>query len=160
MSKHVILRHASPPDFDAPRAGNRMLQRWCQCPVCKLWYAAPEREIEKGKRLFCSIQCFGDHAKETGRFAGENNPRWLGGVSKDNMRYRNRQKERHPVEEDARRQVHNAIRRGDLVPEPCERCGARPTQGHHDDYSKPLAVRWLCRPCHDAHHAEVRDDRS
>jgi hypothetical protein len=50
--------------------------------------------------------------------------------------------------------VHNAvqaaIRRGDLVrPGQCDDCGAGgPVEGHHDDYSKPLAVRWLCTSCH------------
>lgn len=43
-------------------------------------------------------------------------------------------------------------RRGKLVPQPCEVCGAAEVEMHHDDYSKPLEVRWLCREHHMAHH--------
>lgn len=42
-----------------------------------------------------------------------------------------------------------------VIPErPCEKCGAgwRECDMHHDDYSKPLDVRFLCRPCHLAEH--------
>jgi len=38
----------------------------------------------------------------------------------------------------------NAIRNGRLTRQPCEVCGAEKVQGHHDDYRKPLEVRWLC----------------
>ena len=38
--------------------------------------------------------------------------------------------------------------RGKLIPEPCKICGNENSQMHHPDYSKPLAVEWLCRPCH------------
>jgi hypothetical protein len=49
----------------------------------------------------------------------------------------------------ARNQVNNAIKGGRLVRGPCEVCGKENTDAHHDDYDKPLEVRWLC-PSH--HH--------
>lgn len=40
-------------------------------------------------------------------------------------------------------------RRGKLIPQPCEKCGTtEEIQMHHEDYSKPLDVKWLCVPCH------------
>lgn len=45
---------------------------------------------------------------------------------------------------------------GRIVHQPCEVCGKDKTHGHHDDYSKPLEVRWLCpyhhRKLHPAEH--------
>src|ERR1700691_863231 len=38
-------------------------------------------------------------------------------------------------------------RRGKLKPKPCEFCGARKAQKYHDDYTKPLAVTWICKRC-------------
>ena len=52
----------------------------------------------------------------------------------------------------ARAAANHAIERGELVRQPCEVCGAVPTDGHHDDYSKPLEVRWLCHEHHGAEH--------
>lgn len=49
-----------------------------------------------------------------------------------------------------------AQRRGQLVPESCEQCRSPDAEKHHDDYTRPLDVRWLCRPCHLAlHHPEA-----
>ena len=47
--------------------------------------------------------------------------------------------------------VHRAVVRGHLKrPSECSACGATGVaiQGHHDDYSRPLDVRWLCAACH------------
>lgn len=55
----------------------------------------------------------------------------------------------------ARRAVKYALRRGDLTRDPCEVCGGEPTDGHHDNYSKPLEVRWLCKTHHGQAHRTV-----
>lgn len=49
--------------------------------------------------------------------------------------------------------VEAAKRMGVLSRQPCEVCGAAKTDGHHDDYSRPGEVRWLCRKHHRLHHA-------
>lgn len=55
----------------------------------------------------------------------------------------------------ARWKVRRAIAAGKLVRQPCEVCKKEPAHGHHDDYSKPLDVRWLCPVHHREHHARV-----
>lgn len=60
--------------------------------------------------------------------------------------------------------VEKAIKRGALArPDACETCGGpgprykdgrSGIQAHHDDYNKPLEVRWLCQPCHHQWHKE------
>lgn len=77
------------------------------------------------------------------------------------LRFQERQKD--PVEQvkhAARMQTRNAIRRGDLVRKPCEVCGHEPAQAHHDDYSKPLDIRWLCPVHHHEHHSKAQGTQS
>lgn len=62
--------------------------------------------------------------------------------------------ERFPQKTRARREVARAKRRGILKQQPCEKCGATKTHAHHDDYAKPLDVRWLCALHHKEWHAQ------
>lgn len=56
--------------------------------------------------------------------------------------------------------VSNAIRDRRLFRKPCIKCGAtKGIHAHHEDYSKPLDVIWLCTPCHSQHHVAERNGR-
>jgi ribosomal protein S27AE len=57
---------------------------------------------------------------------------------------------RNPEKKRARREAYLATLNGDLVrPTTCSRCGLLDDiQAHHDDYSRPLDVIWLCPRCH------------
>lgn len=56
---------------------------------------------------------------------------------------------------EADRLVKLALLDGTLVRGACESCGRkRGAEAHHDDYSRPLDVRWLCRKCHRAWHRQ------
>lgn len=56
----------------------------------------------------------------------------------------------------ARARVQKAVRNKILIPLPCEICGANKTEAHHDDYQKPLDVRWLCREHHKQLHMDEK----
>lgn len=61
----------------------------------------------------------------------------------------------NPEKYRAHNAVNNAIRGRRLFkPTECEHCKqTKRLEGHHDDYSKPLQVTWLCSLCHRRHHA-------
>ncbi len=76
---------------------------------------------------------------------GEDNHFYRGGVT---------------AEDRSQNLAERAFEKGILIPEPCEICGEfgqmkdgrRKVQAHHDDYSKPLEVRWLCQKHHHEWH--------
>ena len=71
--------------------------------------------------------------------------------SRQTAEYRRRYRRAFPNKYKARTMVGNAIRDEKLFREPCEQCGSTESiHGHHDDYAKPLNVRWLCA----AHHSQ------
>lgn len=65
-------------------------------------------------------------------------------------------KKRNPQKVWAHAALRSGIRRGLVTPLPCEQCGDPKAEAHHDQYDRPLAVRWLCRKHHKQVHAKGR----
>ncbi len=77
---------------------------------------------------------------------GKDNHFYRGGVKSDDA---------------AQNLLETALKQGVVIRQDnCEECGSGGTmrdgrttiQAHHDDYNKPLEVRWLCQKCHHAWH--------
>lgn len=81
-----------------------------------------------------------DHYREYDRARGNRQSREY------TMEYRSA----FPNKYKAQTMVSNAIRDKKLFPEPCAICSGMDVHAHHDDYLKPLNVRWLCA----AHHSQ------
>lgn len=62
----------------------------------------------------------------------------------------------NPLKRAAHQAVQTGIRNGSLVRQLCEGCRTEKTHAHHDDYTKPLEIRWLCHRCHMAAHGRLR----
>lgn len=54
--------------------------------------------------------------------------------------------------------TQRAIRSKKLIrPTACPKCGStKNIQAHHEDYSKPLDIMWLCQLCHKDHHQKKK----
>jgi len=63
---------------------------------------------------------------------------------------------KHPEQARANTLFGNAVRQGRIARQPCIVCGKVNAEGHHEDYSKPYVVDWLCNTHHQALHKERR----
>lgn len=59
-------------------------------------------------------------------------------------------KQKYPEREKAKKLVRTAVLKGKLIkPDKCSKCGNKgKVEAHHENYSKPLEVVWLCKKCH------------
>lgn len=73
-------------------------------------------------------------------------------------RYNQKYRERDRQKDRARGIVFYNLSIGKIKnPCVCSRCGAGGyIEAHHEDYSKPLDVVWLCDACHKERHNEIR----
>ena len=63
-------------------------------------------------------------------------------------------KERYPIKRLAHSIVWSKLLTGKLIKQSsCSKCGSNEKiEAHHDDYTKPLELRWLCEKCHKEWH--------
>ncbi len=140
----------------------------CECGTCqrckkrarmKLWHAAnPERWKEIAAASYQRHRS--KRIAERAKYRQENIEKARANDREYNVTKRAK-RTRDPEKIKAQNLVNRAIARGDITPQPCEGCGAeaypthdgrRGVHAHHDDYSKPLNVRWLCYSCHGKEH--------
>lgn len=71
--------------------------------------------------------------------------------------YQTNRRRNSPMKARANHKTSWAISSGKITKEPCNVCGTtNKVEAHHEDYSKPLAITWLCRK----HHLEVHNKQS
>lgn len=63
---------------------------------------------------------------------------------------------KYPEKHHAHMAVRRALLNGTLIKMPCQQCGELKTEAHHDDYSQPMEVLWLCKLHHAERHVELR----
>lgn len=119
-----------------------------ECDNCgKIIYVCPSQN-KRNKYNFCSKFCDNEHRKKSKRFALENNPQWLGGLSF------------FPYPLKWSNQLRESIRQRDGYT--CRICGYiwkkedRKLSVHHIDYNKnnlnPENLITLCTSCHSKTH--------
>lgn len=127
------------------------------CALCATTFSVPAYEVRRGNGVYCSKACLSTmnaiQLHKVRSQVGPLNQNWKGGrASKPARYYVDRYRQRYQEKASANDAVSAAVRNGRLVkPRHCQACGVdpgKPLHGHHDDYSRPLSVRWLCRPCH------------
>lgn len=134
----------------------RRVERVCESDACGCIFYPRLSNVKRGRGRFCSRSCAshirGQIANLRHPQAGAGNHNFKGWASRNKRAYVNRFRAANPEKASAHDAVHYALRTGKLArPDVCERCACRPTEplhAHHDDYSRPLAVVFVCRPCH------------
>lgn len=104
------------------------------------------RKSRSGK--YCSRECYSADRRTN----NQNNPNWKDGSGVTNYDCQVAYRKRFPERRNARDRVYYAIKTGKLNRLPCYKCGNKKSEAHHEDYSKPLDVKWLCKKCHSKEH--------
>lgn len=131
------------------------------CRQCEVAFYALPHNLCRGRGRFCSVRCKSVYGRSKQDTRGDKNPNWAGGVWKINTKVAaTAWNKNNPLKRRAHHMVQHEVKMGRMTRGPCECCGGGKSDAHHDDYSLPLVVRWLCRSCHLKHHRSVDDAAS
>jgi len=89
-----------------------------------------------------------DSVREYDRWRYQNHPKRKEAAAVNTKKYR----KENPDKYKAHNALNNAIRDKKIQKQPCKICGDKNVHAHHEDYSKPLDVVWLCALHHHRHH--------
>ncbi len=171
-AEHIAKRSASLIASGKKRKKSVVLDgiTYWKCGTCEVYKPEPDFYIDGKTASGVASVCKECHTAASIRTrdrdsARESNAEYMRRArAKDPEKFKERERiasssrrQNDPAKVAARAALNNAVKRGDLVkPKECEQCG-RETRltGHHDDYSKPLDVRWLCYSCHGKEHRVV-----
>ena len=117
-----------------------------KCDMCGVTSYSSPSSYKKKKRHFCSMKCYSLFRAE--KLPKEEQHRF--GTGFTTQEQNKRKKCRHIT--------NKAIQRKELLRMPCEVCHSLNSEAHHDDYSKPLMVRWLCFEHHRGHHKKIYEN--
>jgi hypothetical protein len=115
------------------------------CPMCKkekpfeAFYPSPTK---RNKRATYCKQCekiYKETKRKKGIFKINHEKR-----KEDSIKYNLK----YPQKKKSCQSLRNAISSGKIKKGRCEICGCINVHGHHDDYSNPLDVIWLCPKHH------------
>ena len=75
------------------------------------------------------------------------------------LKYGNKWRDNNRQKYRAEDLVRYYIKTGKIKRDCCEICDDQNSHAHHDDYSKPLEVHWLCRTHHSEYHRKRKFDQ-
>lgn len=122
---------------------NKLSQRIIiMCNMCGNNLSRPPSSIKINKRHFCNMKCRADFVKKYNPIEYRlHNKR----IISDEERLKRRK---------AREKLNHYLRDKKISRPTCEFCQKK-AHAHHDDYDKPLDVRWLCVKHHFEHHKKI-----
>ena len=104
---------------------------FAKCDCCGKKYHTKKSAFLRRNRHFCTRSCYSKYRAEI--LPKEEQPSFGTGFSGEERKKRAK----------ARSTFNHFMRDNHIERQPCEVCGAK-AEAHHDDYDKPLEVRWLC----------------
>lgn len=126
------------------------------CVVCGKQFLTSLHNIGYGKTggTCCSFQCVGKRKHILWRQDGKFNPNYKGALAKFNHSLESDYRVLSKEQAQASAKICDAVNKGKIERQPCIVCGDPNSEGHHEDYSKPMEVIWLC----DKHHKQKHNE--